>query len=273
MAGYLVEDTRKVTTLRLKEMKEQGRKIAMLTSYDYTTARIVDNAGVDAILVGDSAANVMAGYQTTVPMTLDNMIYHAQSVVRGVKRALVVCDMPFGTYQVNAVEGVRNAIRIMQETGCDALKLEGGVEIVDTVRAIIDAGIPVMGHLGLIPQSINKFGTYAVRARDKEEAEKLVADAHALAQTGCFGLVVEKIPADLAARVAREVDIPVIGIGAGAGVDGQVLVVADMLGMNLDFKPKFLRRYANLNEVMTDAVGRYVTDVKDGSFPNENEHY
>lgn len=273
MSGYLVEDTRKVTTLRLKEMKEQGRRIAMLTSYDYTTAKIVDGAGVDVILVGDSAANVMAGHQTTLPITLDQMIYHAQSVVRGVKRALVVCDMPFGTYQVNAVEGVRNAIRIMQQTGCDALKLEGGVEIIDTVRAIIDAGIPVMGHLGLTPQSINKFGTYAVRAKEEAEAAKLIADAHALADAGCFGLVLEKIPAALAARVTREIDIPVIGIGAGAAVDGQVLVVADMLGMNVDFKPKFLRHYANLHEIMTDAVGRYVGDVKDGNFPNENEHY
>lgn len=273
MSGYLVEDTRKVTTLRLKEMKEQGRRIAMLTSYDYTTAKIVDGAGVDVILVGDSAANVMAGYQTTLPITLDQMIYHARSVVRGVKRALVVCDMPFGTYQVNAVEGVRNAIRIMQQTGCDALKLEGGVEIIDTVRAIIDAGIPVMGHLGLTPQSINKFGTYAVRAKEDAEAAKLLSDAKALAEAGCFGLVLEKIPATLAARVTSEIDIPVIGIGAGAEVDGQVLVVADMLGMNVDFKPKFLRRYANLYEIMTDAVGRYVGDVKDGSFPNENEHY
>lgn len=273
MSGYLVEDTRKVTTLRLKEMKEQGRRIAMLTSYDYTTAKIVDGAGVDVILVGDSAANVMAGHQTTLPITLDQMIYHARSVVRGVKRALVVCDMPFGTYQVNAVEGVRNAIRIMQQTGCDALKLEGGVEIIDTVRAIIDAGIPVMGHLGLTPQSINKFGTYAVRAKEDAEAAKLLSDAKALAETGCFGLVLEKIPATLAARVTHEIDIPVIGIGAGAEVDGQVLVVADMLGMNVDFKPKFLRRYANLYEIMTDAVGRYVGDVKDGSFPNENEHY
>lgn len=273
MSGYLVEDTRKVTTLRLKEMKEQGRRIAMLTSYDYTTAKIVDGAGVDVILVGDSAANVMAGHQTTLPITLDQMIYHARSVVRGVKRALVVCDMPFGTYQVNAVEGVRNAIRIMQQTGCDALKLEGGVEIIDTVRAIIDAGIPVMGHLGLTPQSINKFGTYAVRAKEDAEAAKLLSDAKALAEAGCFGLVLEKIPATLAARVTSEIDIPVIGIGAGAEVDGQVLVVADMLGMNVDFKPKFLRRYANLYEIMTDAVGRYVGDVKDGSFPNENEHY
>ncbi len=245
----------------------------MLTAYDFTTAQIVDGAGVDVVLVGDSASNVMAGNQTTLPITLDQMIYHARSVVRGVKRALVVCDMPFGTYQVNATEGVRNAIRIMQETGCDALKLEGGVEILDTVRAILDAGIPVMGHLGLIPQSINKFGTYAVRAKDEAEADKLLADARALAAAGCFGVVLEKIPAALAGRVAREVKIPVIGIGAGGDVDGQVLVVTDMLGMNVAFKPKFLRHYANLHEIMTDAIGRYVGDVKDGSFPSESEQY
>ncbi len=254
-------------------MKEQGRKVAMLTAYDFTTAQIVDGAGVDVVLVGDSASNVMAGNQTTLPITLDQMIYHARSVVRGVKRALVVCAMPFGTYQVNAPEGVRNAIRIMQETGCDALKLEGGVEILDTVRAILDAGIPVMGHLGLIPQSINKFGTYAVRAKDEAEADKLLADARALAAAGCFGVVLEKIPAALAGRVAREVKIPVIGIGAGGDVDGQVLVVTDMLGMNVAFKPKFLRHYANLHEIMTDAIGRYVGDVKDGSFPSESEQY
>ena len=273
MAGYLVEDARKVTTRRLQEMKDQGRKIAMLTAYDYTTARIVDGAGVDAILVGDSAANVMAGYQTTLPITLDQMIYHAASVVRGVKRALVVCDMPFGTYQVNTTDGVRAAVRIMQETGCDALKLEGGVEILDTVRAILDAGIPVMGHLGLTPQSINKFGTYTVRAKEEAEAAKLQADAHALAEVGCFGLVLEKIPAELAARVANEIKIPVIGIGAGGQVDGQVLVVHDMLGMNDGFSPKFLRRYADLHTVMTDAVGRYVADVKETRFPNESEQY
>ena len=273
MAGYLVEDSRKVTTHRLIEMKAQGRKIAMLTSYDYTTARIVDGAGVDAILIGDSASNVMAGNLTTLPITLDQMIYHARSVVRGVKRALVVCDMPFGTYQVNATEGVKNAIRIMQESGCDALKLEGGVEIIETVKKILDAGIPIMGHLGLTPQSINKFGTYAVRARDGEEADKLLADAHALAEVGCFGIVLEKIPADLARQVASEVNIPMIGIGAGNGVDGQVLVIDDMLGMDNEFSPKFLRRYANLHAVMTDAIGQYVSDVKDISFPNENEQY
>lgn len=273
MPGYLVEDTRKVTTHRLQEMKEQGKKIAMLTSYDYTTARIVDSAGIDMILVGDSASNVMAGNHTTLPITLDQMIYHARSVVRGVKRALVVCDMPFGTYQVNATEGVRNAIRIMQETGCDALKLEGGVEILPTVKAILEAGIPVMGHLGLTPQSINKFGTYAVRARETEEAERLKSDAKALAEVGCFGLVLEKIPAVLAEEVAKNVKIPVIGIGAGGGVDGQVLVVADMLGMNTEFSPKFLRRYADLQSIMTDAIGNYITDVKSGDFPNASEQY
>lgn len=273
MPGYLVEDTRKVTTHRLQEMKEQGKKIAMLTSYDYTTARIVDSAGIDMILVGDSASNVMAGNHTTLPITLDQMIYHARSVVRGVKRALVVCDMPFGTYQVNATEGVRNAIRIMQETGCDALKLEGGVEILPTVKAILEAGIPVMGHLGLTPQSINKFGTYAVRAREAEEAERLKSDAKALAEAGCFGLVLEKIPAVLAEEVAKNVKIPVIGIGAGGGVDGQVLVVADMLGMNTEFSPKFLRRYADLQSIMTDAIGNYITDVKSGDFPNASEQY
>ena len=273
MSGYLVEDTRKVTTLRLKEMKEQGRRIAMLTSYDYTTAKIVDGAGVDVILVGDSAANVMAGHQTTLPITLDQMIYHARSVVRGVKRALVVCDMPFGTYQVNAVEGVRNAIRIMQQTGCDALKLEGGVEIIDTVRAIIDAGIPVMGHLGLTPQSINKFGTYTVRAREEAEAKKLIEDAHLLEEIGCFALVLEKIPATLATRVAEELTIPVIGIGAGGGVDGQVLVMHDMLGINKGFSPRFLRRYADLSTTITEAVQAYIKDVKTRDFPNEKEQY
>ena len=273
MPGYLVEDSRKVTTHRLQEMKEQGKKIAMLTSYDYTTARIVDSAGIDMILVGDSASNVMAGNHTTLPITLDQMIYHARSVVRGVKRALVVCDMPFGTYQVDATDGVRNAIRIMQETGCDALKLEGGVEILPTVTAILEAGIPVMGHLGLTPQSINKFGTYAVRAREAEEAERLKTDAKALVEAGCFGIVLEKIPAVLAAEVAKSVKIPVIGIGAGGGVDGQVLVVADMLGMNTEFSPKFLRRYADLQSIMTDAIGHYITDVKSGDFPNASEQY
>lgn len=273
MAGYLVDDTRKVTTHRLIEMKQQGKKIAMLTSYDYTMAQIVDGAGIDVILVGDSASNVMAGNSTTLPITLDQMIYHASSVMRGVKRALVVCDMPFGSYQVNPAEGVSNAIRIMKESGCDALKLEGGIEIIDTVKSILAAGIPVMGHLGLTPQSINKFGTYAVRAKEEAEAAKLISDAHALQEAGCFALVLEKIPAVLAARVASELTIPVIGIGAGSGVDGQVLVVNDMLGMNQGFSPKFLRRYADLHTVITDAVGQYVADVKSVDFPNDNEQY
>ncbi len=273
MSGYLVEDSRKVTTHRLREMKEQGKKIAMLTSYDYTMAQIVDGAGVDVILVGDSASNVMAGNHTTLPITLDQMIYHARSVVRGVKRALVVCDMPFGTYQVNPTDGVRNAIRIMQETGCDALKLEGGVEIIDTVKKILEAGIPVMAHLGLTPQSINKFGTYAVRAREEAEAAKLMSDAQALDEVGCFGCVLEKIPADLARRVTESVKMPTIGIGGGGATDGQVLVVADMLGMNNSFSPKFLRRYADLHGIMTDAIGRYVSDVKSGDFPNASEQY
>lgn len=273
MAGYLVEDVRKVTTHRLIEMKGQGKKIAMLTAYDYTMAQIVDGAGVDVILVGDSASNVMAGNTTTLPITLDQMIYHATSVMRGDKRALVVCDMPFGTYQVNPTEGVTNAVRIMKESGCDALKLEGGAEIIDTVKAILAAGIPIMGHLGLTPQSINKFGTYAVRAKEEAEAQKLIEDAHLLEEAGCFALVLEKIPAALAARVASELTIPVIGIGAGGEVDGQVLVVNDMLGMNKGFSPKFLRRYADLHTVMTDAIGQYVTDVKDRDFPNINEQY
>lgn len=273
MAGYLVEDTRKVTTHRLAEMKQQGKKIAMLTSYDYTMARIVDGAGIDVILVGDSASNVMAGHATTLPITLDQMIYHAASVVRGVKRALVVCDMPFGTYHVSPADGVANAVRIMRESGCDALKLEGGAEIIDTVKAILAAGIPVMGHLGLTPQSINKFGSYAVRAKEEAEAEKLVADARLLEEAGCFAVVLEKIPAALAGRVTAALRVPVIGIGAGHDVDGQVLVVHDMLGMNDGFSPKFLRRYADLHAVMTDAVGRYVADVKEVRFPNESEQY
>lgn len=273
MAGYLVDDMRKVTTHRLIEMKQQGKKIAMLTSYDYTMAQIVDGAGVDVILIGDSASNVMAGNLTTIPITLDQMIYHATSVMRGVKRALVVCDMPFGTYQVSASEGVTNAIKIMKESGCDALKLEGGVEIIDTVKSILAAGIPVMGHLGLMPQSINKYGTYAVRAKDNAEAEKLISDANALENAGCFALVLEKIPADLASKVASELTIPVIGIGAGSGVDGQVLVVNDMLGMNKGFSPKFLRRYADLHTIMTDAIGQYVSDVKSCDFPNQDEQY
>jgi len=273
MTGYLVSDNRKVTTHRFIEMKQRGEKISMLTSYDFTTASIVDGAGIDGILIGDSASNVMAGNITTLPITVEQMIYHARSVVRGVKRALVVCDMPFGSYQVNRNDGVKNAIRMMKESGCDALKLEGGVEIVDTVKGILDAGIPVMGHLGLTPQSINKFGTYAVRAKDEAEAEKLMSDACLLAETGCFGVVLEKVPAKLAAEVSKEIAVPTIGIGAGNGTDGQVLVIADMLGMTNGFNPKFLRRYADLRTVMTDAIGQYVSDVKDSSFPNAEESY
>ena len=272
MAGYLVESTRTVTTHRLKEMKAEGKKIAMLTSYDYTTAKIVDAAGVDCILIGDSASNVMAGNATTLPITLDQMIYHASSVARAVQRAFVVCDMPFGTYQVDAKEGVRNAIRIMKETRCDALKLEGGEEILETVQRILDAGIPVFGHLGLTPQSINKFGTYAVRAKEEAEAAKLLRDVKLLAEAGCCGIVLEKIPAALTEQAVASVDIPIIGIGAGPA-DGQVLVIDDMLGKNKDFSPKFLRRYADLFTIMTDAIGQYVTDVKRGDFPNLQERY
>jgi 3-methyl-2-oxobutanoate hydroxymethyltransferase len=273
MAGYLVSDKRKVTTSRFMEMKQKGEKISMLTSYDYTTAGIVDKAGIDGILVGDSASNVMAGDSTTLPMTVEHMIYHARSVVRAVSRALVVCDMPFGSYQIGSHDGVKNAIQIMKESGCDALKLEGGIEIIDTIKRILDAGIPVMGHLGLTPQSINKFGTYAVRAQEEAEAAKLISDAKALADIGCFAVVLEKVPASLAARVSQEISIPTIGIGAGNGTDGQILVVADMLGMTQGFSPRFLRRYANLNSVMTDAIGRYVEDVKNSDFPNEKESY
>lgn len=264
---------RAVTTLRLKEMKDRGEKIAMLTSYDYSMAKIVDAAGVDVILVGDSAANVMAGYETTVPMTLDAMIYHARSVVRAVERALVVVDLPFGTYQGNSKMALDSAIRIMKETEADAVKLEGGEEILESVERILTAGIPIMGHLGLTPQSIHKFGTYTVRAREEAEAEKLVRDAHLLEEAGCFAVVLEKIPAVLAERVSKELSIPTIGIGAGGGTDGQVLVIHDMLGINKGFSPRFLRRYADLHTVMTDAVGRYVADVKSQDFPNEQEQY
>ena len=264
---------RAVTTLRLKAMKDRGEKIAMLTSYDYSMAKIVDAAGVDVILVGDSAANVMAGYETTVPITLDAMIYHARSVVRAVERALVVVDLPFGTYQGNSKMALDSAIRIMKETEADAVKLEGGEEILESVERILTAGIPIMGHLGLTPQSIHKFGTYTVRAREEAEAEKLVRDARLLEEAGCFAVVLEKIPAVLAERVSKELSIPTIGIGAGGGTDGQVLVIHDMLGINKGFSPRFLRRYADLHTVMTDAVGRYVADVKSQDFPNEQEQY
>ncbi len=264
---------RAVTTLRLKEMKDRGEKIAMLTSYDYSMAKIVDAAGVDVILVGDSAANVMAGYETTVPITLDAMIYHARSVVRAVERALVVVDLPFGTYQGNSKMALDSAIRIMKETEADAVKLEGGEEILESVERILTAGIPIMGHLGLTPQSIHKFGTYTVRAREEAEAEKLVRDARLLEEAGCFAVVLEKIPAVLAERVSKELSIPTIGIGAGGGTDGQVLVIHDMLGINKGFSPRFLRRYADLHTVMTGAVEQYVRDVKECDFPNEKEQY
>jgi 3-methyl-2-oxobutanoate hydroxymethyltransferase len=273
MSTYTIEDSRKVTTRRLAEMKQRGEKIAMLTAYDYSMARLVDEAGMDVILVGDSASNVMAGNTTTLPMTLDQMIYHASSVVKGAKRALVVVDMPFGTYQGNPMEALASAVRIMKESNAEAVKMEGGEEIRESIERILSAGIPVMGHLGLTPQSINKFGSYAVRAKEDAEAEKLLADARMLQEVGCFALVLEKIPAALAARVAAEVSIPVIGIGAGGGVDGQVLVVHDMLGINKGFSPRFLRRYADLATVINDSLGSYITDVKSGDFPNESEQY
>lgn len=266
-------EIKRVTTHVLSEMKLKGEKICMLTAYDYSMARIVDHAGVDAILVGDSAANVMAGHETTLPITLDQMIYHAASVVRGVKRALVVVDMPFGSYQGNSKEALCSAIRIMKETSADAVKLEGGVEIIESVQRILSAGIPVMGHLGLTPQSIHKFGTYAVRAKGDTEAKKLMEDARLLQEAGCFGIVLEKIPAALARQVSEELTIPTIGIGAGNGVDGQILVVHDMLGINQGFSPRFLRRYLDLFTEMTGAVGNYVHDVKSGDFPNEREQY
>ncbi len=272
MSTY-IEDNRKVTTHRLFEMKQRGEKISMLTAYDYSMASIIDQAGIDVILVGDSASNVMAGNVTTLPMTLDQMIYHGKSVVRGVNRALVVVDMPFGTYQGNSKEALASAIRIMKETHADCIKLEGGSEVRESIERILCAGIPVMGHLGLTPQSINKFGTYAVRAREEAEAQKLIEDAHLLEELGCFALVLEKIPADLATRVAQELTIPIIGIGAGGGVDGQVLVMHDMLGINNNFSPRFLRRYADLNTIITGAVQNYINDVKNKDFPNEREQY
>ena len=272
MSTY-TEDTRKVTTHRLMEMKLRGEKISMLTAYDFSMATLIDQAGIDVILVGDSASNVMAGNVTTLPITLDQMIYHGKSVVRAVKRALVVVDMPFGSYQGNSKEAVASAIRIMKETHADCVKMEGGAEIRESIERILSAGIPVMGHLGLTPQSINKFGTYTVRAREEAEANKLIEDAHLLEEIGCFSLVLEKIPATLATRVAQEVTIPVIGIGAGGGVDGQVLVMHDMLGINKGFSPRFLRRYADLSTMITEAVQAYVKDVKTQDFTNEEEQY
>lgn len=273
MSTYSTEDIRKVTTRRLFEMKQRGENISMLTAYDYTMAAIVDQAGIDVILVGDSASNVIAGNVTTLPMTLDEMIYHGRSVMRAVKRALVVVDMPFGTYQGNSKLALASAIRIMKETGADCLKLEGGEEIIESVKRILSAGIPIIGHLGLTPQSINKFGTYTVRAREEQEAKRLLSDALLLEEAGCSAIVLEKIPAKLAAEVATEVKIPIIGIGAGNGVDGQVLVLHDMLGMTNGFSPRFLRRYADLHSIMDNAVKQYVEDVKSGDFPNDKEQY
>ncbi len=267
------KDYKRITTKTLIEMKENGEKISMLTSYDFTMAKIVDSAGVDVILVGDSASNVMAGHETTLPITLDQMIYHASGVVRAIERALVVVDLPFGSYQSDPKEALRSAIRIMKESGGHAVKLEGGSEIKDSIKRILNAGIPVMGHLGLTPQSIYKFGTYTVRAKEEEEADKLIEDAKMLERIGCFALVLEKIPAKLAQKVAESISIPVIGIGAGSGVDGQVLVIHDMLGMNNEFSPRFLRRYLDLYDQMTKAIGQYVTDVKSQDFPNANEQY
>ncbi|MBV5283925.1 MAG: 3-methyl-2-oxobutanoate hydroxymethyltransferase [Paludibacter sp.] len=267
------EDSRRVTTQRLLEMKQRGEKISMLTAYDFTMGTIVDKAGVDIILVGDSASNVMCGNITTLPITLDQMIFLAKSVVRGVKRALVVVDMPFGSYQGNSKEALASAIRIMKETHGDCLKVEGGEEILESVKRVLSAGIPVMGHLGLMPQSINKYGSYAVRAKEGDEAEKLIRDAHLLEEAGCFAIVLEKIPAELAQRVAEELTIPIIGIGAGGGVDGQVLVLHDMIGLTQDFSPRFLRRYANVQAIMNEAIEHYVEDVKSGDFPNLKEQY
>lgn len=266
-------EIRKVTTHRLTEMKQRGEKISMLTSYDFSMAKLVDEAGIDVILVGDSASNVMAGNQTTLPITLEQMIYHGRSVVNAVQRALVVVDLPFGTYQGNSKKALSTSIRIMKETAADAVKLEGGKEVIDSVNRILSAGIPVMGHLGLMPQSINKFGTYSVRAKEEAEAEKLISDAKLLEEAGCFGVVLEKIPAKLGEDVATLLSIPVIGIGAGGGVDGQVLVIHDLLGITQEFSPRFLRRYHNLANEIKGAVGNYISDVKSGDFPNETEQY
>ncbi len=267
------KEVKKVTTHQLQEMKRRGEKISMLTAYDYTMAKIIDHAGIDVILVGDSASNVMAGHETTLPITLDQMIYHASSVIRAIDRALVVVDLPFGSYQGNSKEALTSAIKIMKESGAHAVKLEGGREIKDSIERILSAGIPVMGHLGLTPQSIYKFGTYTVRAKEEEEAARLLEDAKILEESGCFALVLEKIPAKLATEVAKSITIPVIGIGAGGGVDGQVLVTHDMLGMTHEFSPRFLRRYLNLYESMSNAFQQYIKDVKSKDFPNESEQY
>ncbi len=273
MSHYPGREAKRVTTHTLQEMKDAGESISMLTAYDYSLARIIDEAGIDVILVGDSASNVMAGHETTLPITLDQMIYHASSVIRAVKRALVVVDLPFGSYQGNSKEALNSAIRIMKESGGHAVKIEGGQEILESINRILSAGIPVMGHLGLTPQSIYKFGTYTVRARENDEAEKLIQDALTLEKAGCFALVLEKIPHQLAAKVAKKISIPVIGIGAGGGVDGQVLVLHDMLGINKDFSPRFIRRYLNLFETIENAVKDYIGDVKSKDFPNSKEQY
>ena len=264
---------KKITTHSLQEMKQNKEKISMLTAYDYTLAKIVDSGGVDIILVGDSASNVMAGHETTLPITLNQMIYHTASVVRAVDRALIVADMPFGTYQGNSKEALNSAIRIMKESGAHSVKMEGGSEIIESIQRILSAGIPVMGHLGLTPQSIYKFGTYNVRAKEEAESKKLIEDALLLEKVGCFAIVLEKIPAKLATKVAKKLSIPVIGIGAGSGVDGQVLVLHDMIGMNHEFSPRFLRRYLNLYEDIKSAVSQYVSDVKSSNFPNDREQY
>lgn len=267
------KEVKRVTTNTLLKMKAAGEKISMLTAYDFSFAKIIDEAGIDVILVGDSASNVMAGHETTLPITLDQMIYHAQSVIRGVDRCLVVVDLPFGSYQSNSDIALASAIRIMKETGAHSVKMEGGQEVIDSIKKIVSAGIPVMGHLGLIPQSIYKFGTYAVRAKEEVEAEKLKKDAVLLQEVGCFAIVLEKIPADLAKEVSASLTIPVIGIGAGGDCDGQVLVMHDMLGINTEFKPRFLRQYLNIHEQATRAVQHYISDVKSGDFPNDNEQY
>lgn len=266
-------EVKKITTHTLLEMKQRGEKISMLTAYDYSFAKIIDDAGIDVILVGDSASNVMAGHISTLPITLDQMVYHAQSVIRAVDRALVVVDLPFGSYQGNSKNALDSSIKIMKEAGAHAIKLEGGAEVLESVKRILSAGIPVMGHLGLTPQSIFKFGTYTVRAREEAEAQKLIEDAHLLEEAGCFAIVLEKIPATLAEKVASELHIPVIGIGAGSGVDGQVLVLHDMLGITKEFSPRFLRRYLNLYDEVLGAVGHYIRDVKSRDFPNSQEQY
>ncbi len=264
---------KRVTVKSLQEMKDNGEKISMLTSYDFTSAGIVDKAGIDVILVGDSASNIMAGHETTLPITLDQMIYHASSVIRGVERALVVVDLPFGTYQSDSQAALESAIRIMKESGSHAVKLEGGKQIKDSIKRIIKAGIPVMGHLGLTPQSIYKFGTYTVRAKEEKEAKQLIEDAYLLEKIGCFAIVLEKVPSKLAKKVAKEISIPIIGIGAGSHVDGQVLVLHDLVGMTKEFNPRFLRRYMNLHDEMINAISNFSDDIKSGSFPNENEQY